>query len=56
MIGQGVSKVPLSRAIKLADSLGVNRAKFIKTALTEYHPEVLEATEDSPGEIIPDGI
>jgi hypothetical protein len=48
-----VSKVPLSRAKKLADSLGVNRARFMKMLLTEYHPGVLEAIEGSLGEIIP---
>lgn len=54
MIKHDKTRVPLSRANKLADSLGVNRAKFMRMLLAEYQPEVLEAIEGSLGEIKPD--
>lgn len=51
MIKKGLTRVPLARANKLADALGINRAAFMKRLLAEYHPEILEAIEEALGEV-----
>ena len=54
MIKAGTTKLPIPRVNALAESLGVSRARLMRLVLEEDYPDILEAIENSLGEVIPD--
>lgn len=49
MFKQGVTKVPVSAAPKLAKAIGSDPAFFLHLVLEEYHPDLLQTIEDTLG-------
>lgn len=49
MFKQGVTKVPIAAAPKIAKAIGSDPAFFLRLVLHEYHPELLETIEKDLG-------
>jgi hypothetical protein len=49
MFKQGLTRVPLSTAPKLARAIGVDPIYFLRLCMREYTPEILEAVEATIG-------
>lgn len=49
MFKQGLTKVPLHVAPKLAKAIGVDPVYFLRMCMREYMPDVLESIEDTIG-------
>jgi len=49
MFKQGLTKVPIPSAPKLARAIGVDPAYFLRMCLNEYMPELLETIEKELG-------
>jgi transcriptional regulator with XRE-family HTH domain len=49
MMKLGTCKVPIERIPALAKACGVSSLPFVKTALQEYHPELIETLETVAG-------
>lgn len=52
MMKLGHTKVPIDRIPDLADACGVDPVLFMRVALREYHPELLDLTEDYVGDLL----
>ena len=51
MFKQGLTRVPLATAPKLAKALGVDPIYFLRLCMREYTPEILEAIESTIGDL-----
>ena len=52
MMKNGDTKVPIDRIPALADTCGVDAAKFVAVAMEEYYPEVWEVLEETLGGLL----
>ena len=52
MMKMGQTKVPIDRIPDIAEACGVDPARFMRIALQEYHPELLELVLDYVGELL----
>lgn len=52
MIKKGRTKLPVDKVIKMADALGVDRARLMRLVMTEYMPDAYEAIVKCIGEPI----
>src|SRR5690606_20741994 len=52
MMKHGQTKVPMERIPDLAEACGVDPVLFMRVALREYHPELLELVESYVGDLL----
>lgn len=52
MMRNGIMKIPLKSAGRLAKSLGIDPANFARRVMAEYTPDLLEAVEESLGAMV----
>lgn len=52
MMKHGNTKIPIERIPDLANICGVDPALFMRVALQEYHPELLELVETYVGDLL----
>jgi transcriptional regulator with XRE-family HTH domain len=52
MMKLGQTKVPIERIPRLADACGVDPALFMRVALREYQPELLDLVETYVGDLL----
>ena len=49
MFKQGITKIPIAAAPRLAKAINVDPAYFLRLVILDHHPELLEAIEETLG-------
>ena len=52
MIKQGNLKLPLTKVVPMAKSIGVDPLYLLRMAMSEYHPEIWEVLEETMGDSV----
>lgn len=54
MFKKGLTKVPITKLPKMADTLGIDRVHLMRLGMIEYAPEIWAALQDALGNVVTD--